>query len=763
MFRKALLFISCVLSVYAQDNELEKQVDELQKVRRPKESLLHTATQQSTTSVELIEHLIANNNILVTELDDQGVIAPAYAAVVGNFPVLRYLLEKYPEVLSYRHSILDWSFMHFAVINGKREMIDYLIEKGFSPHSANKYGYTPLHIACIYGSVSGAKILIEEYKVDANCRTVQGLTPLMCAAQYGHPMCIQYLLEREEVNPEIQDAHGATFKQYALKQPRVVQYLTKEFELEIKIPKPKTKDSRLYHMMLTGASPRVHNYLMPKARPEWVNRRKACSQHSSLRFSSSDSLEESEKLFLERFGSKSPVYHSIIELQKNKKYTNSFQEVLLHVIASTGESFLATDTSGLSTLEQAAKLEQPFLLDSMIAAQNITVDKPLKIKLLTQAILGKRKAVIKYLVKKYGLDAEDVKQLGCPLGRMGSIELLELILSSVATTAAERKELAQLLFNENDHAKHVPLQHAAFNGHKSFIKYVVKKYNVRPDVLSQSGTSALYFATKAGYLDTVKLFIEELGCDSKQSYGKQGTLLHAAVEDAPMDPKTRRALLKYLVEDCGLSVAACDDFGCLPIHIAAINGHKDAVKFFYEHDPNLLSALSKSKYSLLHYSILAPTTSMLEYLVTEMKLDPHIKHPITGETLLHFAIKGGTLDHVKLIVEKLKVDINSVDNQLKTPLIYAAQYNKPEALVYLLEAKANVLAKDKLGKSVLTYAQNQKPLVEILQKYGFIFNNREPKPKQPRSCAAMALTQSQLTVPKVQQRIINNDQNCIIS
>lgn len=88
----------------------------------------------------------------------------------------------------------------------------------------------------------------------------------------------------------------------------------------------------------------------------------------------------------------------------------------------------------------------------------------------------------------------------------------------------------------------------------------------------------------------------------------------------------------------------------------------------------------------------------------------------TGWTALHYAASGG---HVPVIVHLLEhsayIDAESPNGT--TPLMMAAMYGSPEAVKYLIQADADLTAKNHLGMSALDFAvrgqrQNSKELIE---------------------------------------------------
>jgi ankyrin repeat protein len=65
-------------------------------------------------------------------------------------------------------------------------------------------------------------------------------------------------------------------------------------------------------------------------------------------------------------------------------------------------------------------------------------------------------------------------------------------------------------------------------------------------------------------------------------------------------------------------------------------------------------------------------------------------------------------------------DVNAVDSNGRTPLMYAARYNQPTAVRLLLERGADIKARDKDGKTALGLAKqfNNQEVIKALNSAG---------------------------------------------
>ncbi|MDR0288956.1 MAG: ankyrin repeat domain-containing protein [Rickettsiales bacterium] len=164
------------------------------------------------------------------------------------------------------------------------------------------------------------------------------------------------------------------------------------------------------------------------------------------------------------------------------------------------------------------------------------------------------------------------------------------------------------------------------------------------------------------------------------------TLLHIAA--ASDDDSVMQALIK-----AGADVNTEDNYGITPLHLAAQNGHKNAI-----------GTLLKAK-----------------------RINVNAKDQY-GKTPLHLATAKNHNDAIEALLKAKRIDVNAKDQYEKTPLHLAAKYDKKDAIEALLKAKGiDVNAKDRYGRTPLHLAVGQHNLhiVEVLLENGAIVNERD--------------------------------------
>ena len=92
-------------------------------------------------------------------------------------------------------SIYGSSPLHFAVVGGNMNTIEFLVEHGADVNDTNDYLETPLHWACKDGSPEIIRYLLQQ-QADPNVEDSEQNTPLHWAADSNNRAAAQMLLEQ---------------------------------------------------------------------------------------------------------------------------------------------------------------------------------------------------------------------------------------------------------------------------------------------------------------------------------------------------------------------------------------------------------------------------------------------------------------------------------------------------------------------------------------------------------------------------------------
>ena len=85
--------------------------------------------------------------------------------------------------------------LHWATYQDDLEMAELLVRAGANVKAANRYGVTPLSLACTNGNGAMVELLLKA-GADPNTPLPGGETPLMTAARTGTLAAVKALLAR---------------------------------------------------------------------------------------------------------------------------------------------------------------------------------------------------------------------------------------------------------------------------------------------------------------------------------------------------------------------------------------------------------------------------------------------------------------------------------------------------------------------------------------------------------------------------------------
>ncbi|CAG5006039.1 unnamed protein product [Parnassius apollo] len=129
------------------------------------------------------------------------------ATQYGAFARVKELVEAGWDVNQPDHETV--TLLHWAAINNRREIIEYLLSKGAIVDAiGGELLSTPLHWATRQGHLE-ATVLLVRAGADPALRDAEGCACLHLAAQFGHTAVVAYLVARG-ADPDAPDAGGMT-------------------------------------------------------------------------------------------------------------------------------------------------------------------------------------------------------------------------------------------------------------------------------------------------------------------------------------------------------------------------------------------------------------------------------------------------------------------------------------------------------------------------------------------------------------------------
>ena len=203
------------------------------------------------------------------------------------------------------------------------------------------------------------------------------------------------------------------------------------------------------------------------------------------------------------------------------------------------------------------------------------------------------------------------------------------------------------------------LQHATACGSQDMVEYLIDK---GLDITEKDGggRSLLCWAVFHGRLELVDYFLN-LGSSNLLAMSPQ------VMVDAGHAGSIE--IFNKLL-DSGFDPLKSNEYDVTCLHMAATNGHEDLAFFIMEKYPELMTRISRSKWSTLHYAVQGGSLKLVQYLIEKGLDTKHVNE--NGETILHAACRFGEYDIVVYLTESHRYLVDMKDNDHNTPLHHAS-------------------------------------------------------------------------------------------
>jgi outer membrane protein assembly factor BamB len=243
---------------------------------------------------------------------------------------------------------------------------------------------------------------------------------------------------------------------------------------------------------------------------------------------------------------------------------------------------------------------------------------------------------------------------------------------------------------------------AARNGQKDAVELLLTK-GADFKAQNRGGRTAAGLAKEYGHSEIFEL----LSKHANQSGGAKEIMTiydYAAVGDIEQ--------LKSLISE-GADVSAKSRNGMIPLHWAALNGHKDIVELLIQKGADV----NAGPQTPLLFACQRGKKDVIELLISK-GADINVKNN-SGQMPIHFLARDGYTDIVELLIAK-GADVNVKDRWIWTPLHYACWRNHKETVELLLAKGADLNAIEEEGKTPLKVAEEEgsTEIVELLKKHG---------------------------------------------
>jgi len=243
------------------------------------------------------------------------------------------------------------------------------------------------------------------------------------------------------------------------------------------------------------------------------------------------------------------------------------------------------------------------------------------------------------------------------------------------------------------------LHHAACDGQKEIAQYLLD-HGADVNAKANDGFTPIHVAAVQGHTETVRLLVErgaaDLDAPSSAAANDVERLRQLVKEDPDLLEKTwytwvwceEHTLLQHAAHHGGVeSIAALaalgadprmrDSDGFTPLMIAAAAGHTEAVRELLKHDDRIDRA-NKYGWTPLNLAASRGHEAVVEFLLGR-----------GAEYDIFTAVAQGDLKQVQVLM-KADRDLLEKEVGLSTPLLWAADHNRPEMLAWLIDQGANI-------------------------------------------------------------------------
>ena len=584
------------------------------------------------------------------------------AAQVGDLAKVKSLVGKNHDILSSRDD-RGITPLYYAALNGRTEVVKYLIERGADVNETLSNRMSPLHVAA--SKYKEIVLLLVNNGADVNLNSYDDSSPLHSAAYSGNIEIAEILLNKgAKINTP--DNEGETPLSEAVfgKHKAMVELLLQR-----------------------GADVNAKN------RDGWTPLHRA-SMH----------YPDDIATLLESHGAVDlPKDEAVIKGNNIPFIPELLKKYPLHYTAWCGD---------LGKVKTILK-KNPELLNSKDYSQSTP--------LLVATAAGKRN-VVQFLLDQ-GADATIKNNIGwVPVVVATYFQMEDLVKMIEKHCKLERVTWGDIMKNQpfiSERLVQYPIHYAALNGDLNKVKLLLAKNPSMLDSRDYSQSTPLLVATHVGKKDVVQFFLEK-GADVniQNAVGTTAAIdaFRSHREDLlDMIRKYAKNKKKNSYKSGGDGHPAKQDEWMEDERLfnAMLLKDMNTIDEFLEKNPKRINSKQNS---LLIIAAMFDDKELIEYFVGKGE---NINIRENGWTPLHKAAENNKIIAVKTLLD-FHADINSKAAPGYTPLHLAAKQGHTEIVDILIKRGADVNAHDNYGDTPLSDAikNNQKDVILLIQKAG---------------------------------------------
>ncbi|XP_074357005.1 uncharacterized protein LOC141696779 isoform X1 [Apium graveolens] len=322
--------------------------------------------------------------------------------------------------------------------------------------------------------------------------------------------------------------------------------------------------------------------------------------------------------------------------------------------------------------------------------------------------------------------------------RKGHTEVAEVIIGEARRQLPETS--LQALLREGDLHNDTALHYAVMEKNVAIVKLLVEADPTDTHAQNDDGKTPMYLAVAYGFDDIVEIIFTT--CTAPSLNGPNGTALRMNNLDQAESPG--RALYKIMDKDTLFAAAIAGDADVIAhlemqadrlltrddetiLHIESRNGNTNWVRFILRNfsNKNLLTKLTRQKYTALHFAIYRGHTEVAEVIteaarrhLPETSFQAFLRQADEDmDTALHAAVMKGSIEILKLLVESDPTHKHEQNSKGKTPIHIAAENGYTDIVKVLCTTCTAPLNLDGPGSSTALHAAIKKDndIIEVVE------------------------------------------------
>ena len=571
---------------------------------------------------------------------------------------------------------------------GDLSLVQSLVERGVDVNIEDKYGNTPLYMACIYNHLPVVEYLTAQPNCNINSNNERH--PLIAAADKEHLQIVKHLIESSgcDIINVREKGTGSTPLHKACYNGSlsIVEYLISKPQCDIEANDYK-RNQPLHYAACQGHK-EIVSILGKKVSQDGLSKcmksakqlvepdiMKLLNDHYEDRISLINACES---------GNVDIVHHLVIDKHCDVNAKGRYGYTPLHYACEKGSFEIVK----ILTDHQKCNSE----------AENNSNVRPLH-----KACESGNVDIVHHLVIDKHCDVNAKGSDGyTPLHHAcekGSFEIVKILTDH------------QKCNSEAENNSNVrPLHKACESGNVDIVHHLVIDKHCDVNAKGSDGYTPLHHACEKGSFEIVKILTDHQKCNSEAKNNSNVRPLHKACESGYVD------IVRHLVIDKHCDVNAKGRYGYTPLHYACEKGSFEIVKILTDHQKCNSEAENNSNVRPLHKACESGNVDIVRHLVIDKHCDVNAKGGWNGSTPLHHACEKGFFEIVKILTNHPQCNIETEDNSNNRPLHKACESRNVDIVRHLvIDKHCDVNAKGGWNGSTPLHHACEKGSFEIVK------------------------------------------------